>query len=78
MPLVWSMGSVIGPSFGGSLSEPAKQYPNVFGKIEFFQRFPFLLPNLVASIFFIVSTLAAAFFLKVCVHFQDCPRVVSN
>ena len=68
MPLVWSMGSVIGPSFGGSLSEPAKQYPNVFGKIEFFQRFPFLLPNLVASIFFIVSTLAAAFFLKVCVH----------
>ncbi|KAK0384126.1 hypothetical protein NLU13_8215 [Sarocladium strictum] len=64
MPLVWSMGSVIGPSFGGSLSEPATQYPDIFGKIEFLKRFPFLLPNLVASIFFIVSTISAAFFLK--------------
>jgi MFS family permease len=72
MPLVWSMGSVIGPSFGGSLSEPATQYPDVFGKIELFKRFPFLLPNLVASIFFIISTLSAAFFLKVRNHHALC------
>lgn len=65
MPLVWSMGSVLGPSFGGFLAEPARQFPNVFGKMQFFKDYPFVLPNLVATIFFIISTLSAAFFLKV-------------
>jgi MFS family permease len=65
MPLVWSMGSVLGPSFGGFLAEPAKQYPDVFGNIDYFKKFPFALPNLVATIFFLISVMSAAFFLKV-------------
>ncbi|KAF7560917.1 hypothetical protein G7046_g3222 [Stylonectria norvegica] len=63
MPLVWSLGSVIGPSFGGFFAEPAKQYPNVFGNIEFFKRFPFALPNFVATIFFLISATIATLFL---------------
>jgi MFS family permease len=48
MPLVWSLGSVVGPSFGGFLAQPAKKFPAVFGNIEYFKRFPYALPNLVA------------------------------
>lgn len=65
MPLVWSLGSVIGPSFGGFLAEPAKQFPNVFGNIEFFKRFPFALPNFVAMVFFLISATVATLFLHV-------------
>lgn len=63
MPLVWSLGSVIGPSFGGFFAEPAKQYPGIFGNIEFFKRFPFALPNLVLTIFFLISATSATLFL---------------
>ncbi|RSL89112.1 hypothetical protein CEP52_015011 [Fusarium oligoseptatum] len=63
MPLVWSLGSVIGPSFGGFFAEPAKQYPSLFGDIEFFKRFPFALPNLVLTIFFLISATCATLFL---------------
>jgi MFS family permease len=65
MPLVWSLGSVIGPSFGGFFAEPAKQYPAIFGNIEFFKRFPFALPNLVLTIFFLISATSATLFLHV-------------
>jgi MFS family permease len=66
MPLVWSLGSVVGPSFGGFFAQPAKQFPSVFGDIEFFKRFPYALPNLIATVFFLVSVTSAVLFLKVC------------
>lgn len=64
MPLVWSLGSVVGPSFGGFFAEPAKQWPSVFGQMEYFKRYPYSLPNLVAAIFFLISVVIAALFLK--------------
>ena len=64
MPLVWSLGSVVGPSFGGFFAQPAKQYPALFGDIEFFKRFPYALPNLIATVFFLVSLASAALFLE--------------
>ena len=35
---------------GGVLSKPTSKYPSVFGGSSLFQEFPFLLPNLVASV----------------------------
>ena len=64
MPLVWSLGSVVGPSFGGFFAQPAKQWPSVFGKIEFFKKYPYSLPNLISGIFFLVSVAVAMLFLK--------------
>ncbi|ODA76143.1 hypothetical protein RJ55_08426 [Drechmeria coniospora] len=64
MPLVWSLGSVVGPAFGGFFAHPARQFPDVFGKFEFFHRFPYILPNLMAAVFFLISTASAALFLK--------------
>lgn len=64
MPLVWSIGSVFGPSFGGFFARPAEQYPSVFGNSWLFKTYPFLLPNLMACIFFFISVVTAVLFLK--------------
>ncbi|KAF4510268.1 hypothetical protein G6O67_002169 [Ophiocordyceps sinensis] len=64
MPLVWSLGAVLGPAFGGFLAQPARKYPDLFGNVEFFKRFPYALPNLVATVFFLISAATAFLFLK--------------
>lgn len=63
MPLVWSIGSVFGPSFGGWFARPAEQYPGLFGNSWLFKTYPFLLPNLMACIFFFISVVVATLFL---------------
>ncbi|KAK4673345.1 hypothetical protein QC763_111110 [Podospora pseudopauciseta] len=64
MPLVWSIGSVFGPAFGGFFAQPAKQFPNVFGNIEFFKTYPFALPNIMACCVFFISFMTGLLFLK--------------
>ncbi|KXX74686.1 Protein ZINC INDUCED FACILITATOR-LIKE 1 [Madurella mycetomatis] len=64
MPLVWSIGSVFGPAFGGFFARPADQYPDLFGRIEYFKRFPFVLPNLMACGVFFISFMTGLLFLK--------------
>ena len=45
----YSIGTILGPLVGGTLSRPYVQYPNVFeGNSGLFLSFPFLLPCLVA------------------------------
>lgn len=60
MPLVWNIGSIFGPSFGGSLVHPAERYPRLFGKIRFLKEYPFALPNLLISLLFLLG-IAAGF-----------------
>ena len=64
LPLVWTVGSIFGPAFGGALANPAKRYPNVFGGSYLLQAFPFALPNLVASVFFLVGLTVGILFLE--------------
>ena len=64
MPLVWSIGSIFGPSFGGALANPSLKYPRVFGESGLFKRYPFALPNLVGAAFFLVGLLVGILFLK--------------
>ncbi|KAI0400784.1 major facilitator superfamily domain-containing protein [Xylaria palmicola] len=64
MPLVWSIGSVFGPAFGGLFAKPAEQFPGLFGNSYFFKTFPFALPNILGGIVFLVSLSTAALFLK--------------
>mmetsp|Transcript_6747 Transcript_6747/g.10164 ORF Transcript_6747/g.10164 Transcript_6747/m.10164 type:complete len:498 (-) Transcript_6747:99-1592(-) len=47
----WSLGLVVGPACGGSLASPAVLYPHVFGSVDLFVRFPYLLPNIVTAFF---------------------------
>ena len=65
MPLVWSIGAIIGPVFGGALANPARGMPQFFGGSVFLREFPFVLPNLVAACLFMVGLISGFLFLKV-------------
>ncbi|KAM5443652.1 hypothetical protein MferCBS31731_001426 [Microsporum ferrugineum] len=64
MPLVWTIGSIFGPAFGGALVNPVKKYPEMFRDSHFFKAYPFALPNLLSAIFFIVGIVTGFLFLK--------------
>ncbi|KAH8682517.1 major facilitator superfamily domain-containing protein [Xylariales sp. PMI_506] len=64
MPLVWSIGSIFGPAFGGFFAKPAEQFPSLFGNSAFFKAYPFALPNILASFIFMISLTTALLFLK--------------
>ncbi|RDA89125.1 hypothetical protein CP532_2274 [Ophiocordyceps camponoti-leonardi (nom. inval.)] len=64
MPIIWSIGSVVGPAFGGMLAQPARKYPEWFGQMDLFRHFPYLLPNLIATIFFLFSAATTFLFLE--------------
>ncbi|KAL8943170.1 MAG: hypothetical protein Q9216_001224 [Gyalolechia sp. 2 TL-2023] len=50
-------------SKGGALADPAARFPNIPGS-RFFRKFPYALPNLVASLFFFVGLIVGSLFLK--------------
>ncbi|KAL8918669.1 MAG: hypothetical protein Q9208_007230 [Pyrenodesmia sp. 3 TL-2023] len=79
MPLMWTIGSIFGP--GGALANPATRYPRVFGT-AFFRKFPYALPNLAASLFFLVGLMAGTLFLKESLetkkHRRDYGRIVGK
>ena len=64
MPLVWTIGSIFGPSFGGALANPSLNYPKMFGRSEFFKQFPYALPNFMGAAFFLVGLSTGILFLK--------------
>lgn len=66
MPLVWSLGSIFGPSFGGFFAKPAENFPGLFRNSKFLIKFPFALPNIVCSVLFLVGISTGFLFLKVC------------
>ncbi len=65
MPLIWTIGSIFGPAFGGALANPAQKHPELFGNSAFLRRYPFALPNLAACIFFLIGLTTGILFLKV-------------
>lgn len=66
VPISWSVGSILGPIIGGTLADPVGQHPELFhGKLrDFFVRFPFALPNIVASILFAIALVFGVIYLK--------------
>ncbi|KAI1334076.1 major facilitator superfamily domain-containing protein [Xylariaceae sp. FL0016] len=68
MPLVWSIGSIFGPSFGGLFASPCDRWPSMFGNSTFFQTYPFALPNLLGAIIFLLSLATGILFLEETLH----------
>lgn len=64
MPLVWSLGSIFGPSFGGFFANPTKNLSGVFGGNRFLEKYPFALPNIIASVLFMVGISTGVLFLR--------------
>ncbi|KAI0951418.1 hypothetical protein AcW1_008466 [Taiwanofungus camphoratus] len=48
LPMIWSLGSTIGPLIGGVLSTPADHWPRTF-RSKFWSKFPYFLPCIVAA-----------------------------
>ncbi|KAF7368882.1 MFS general substrate transporter [Mycena venus] len=64
MPVVWSTGATVGPIIGGLLANPYDQFPNTFGRFEFWRTYPYALPCFVVALYCITSFLLALFCLK--------------
>ncbi|KAH6867470.1 major facilitator superfamily domain-containing protein [Thelonectria olida] len=64
MPLVWGMGSIIGPMVGGALARPCISYPNIFPQGSIWDRWPYLLPNLCCAILLVVGASIGALFME--------------
>lgn len=63
IPIVWAVGSAIGPLLGGTLSHPASLLPSVFDT-EFWRVYPYFLPCLVTVVIVSSIFVVSAFFLK--------------
>ena len=63
MPLVWTVGSIFGPAFGGSLVHPVERFP-IFRKSKLFAEYPFALPNVLISSLFCIGIISGLLFLK--------------
>lgn len=64
MPFVWCLGSIVGPALGGALAQPCENYPGLFPRNTLFDRFPFLLPNLVCIVVLICGIVVGFLFLE--------------
>lgn len=68
--MCFNLGVIIGPTMGGSLADPVQNVPRLFGPHSIFggtegvwwmQRWPFALPNILSTIFILISFLAVFF-----------------
>ncbi|ERS99784.1 hypothetical protein HMPREF1624_03148 [Sporothrix schenckii ATCC 58251] len=57
MPFVWSIGTIIGPALGGTFADPHASFPELFPRGSLFDRFPYLLPNLLCALLLLISIL---------------------
>ncbi|KAL2135738.1 hypothetical protein VTI74DRAFT_7108 [Chaetomium olivicolor] len=75
MPFVWSVGTIIGPMIGGLFADPHESYPHLVPKGSLFDRFPYLLPNLICAGMLLMSILLGYFLLEE-THPDMQPRVL--
>jgi len=64
VPFVWSVGTIIGPMLGGIFADPHESWPATFPKGCLFDRFPYLLPNLICAGLLLISILLGYFLLE--------------
>lgn len=55
MPFVWSVGTILGPSIGGTFANPHESWPAAFPEGSLFERFPYLLPNMICAGLLLIS-----------------------
>jgi MFS family permease len=61
LPMCANVGIIVGPLIGGITSDPAANYPDLFGGIRWLERFPYALPNIISALF-LCSALLLVFF----------------
>ncbi|OAA50308.1 Major facilitator superfamily domain, general substrate transporter [Metarhizium rileyi] len=58
LPMASSIGAIVGPILGGLLSDPATSYPDLFGSVPFFLRYPYAAANIVSALLLLVASMA--------------------
>lgn len=53
-----------GPIIGGITSDPAANYPSLFGGIAWLEKFPYALPNLISAVFLTCAAIGVFFGLE--------------
>lgn len=65
--MCYNIGVIIGPIFGGMLADPVGTFPGLFGPgsvfggkngVQWMEKYPFALPNVLSGIFILFSTVA--------------------
>lgn len=56
--------SILGPALGGALAQPSQNFPAFFPRGTLFDRYPFLLPNLVCAVVLAFGVLIGILFLE--------------
>ncbi|KAK0643602.1 tetracycline:hydrogen antiporter-like protein [Cercophora newfieldiana] len=64
MPMVWCVGSIVGPMIGGALAKPVDSMPAMFSPEGLFGRFPYLLPNLFSACCVFIGLIIGVLFLE--------------
>jgi MFS family permease len=64
MPLVWCLGSIVGPTIGGALARPCQTYPSLFAQGSIWDRYPYLLPNLFSAFLVLIGVINGILFLE--------------
>jgi len=54
----------VGPPLGGYLAEPVLKYPFLFKKDSIWDKYPYLLPNVLAAVSLLITCVIALFFLE--------------
>ncbi|KAL6698308.1 major facilitator superfamily domain-containing protein [Trichoderma pleuroticola] len=64
MPMVWCIGSIIGPMIGGALARPCVSYPAYFARGSIWDQYPYLLPNLFSAATVLFGVVVGILFLE--------------
>lgn len=64
LPLMFAIGSIIGPTLGGTFSDPATTFPGWFGDSDFLKKYPYWLPCGIAGLLNLFGLLVGFFFLR--------------
>ncbi|KAG2049025.1 MFS multidrug-resistance DHA1 sub-family [Suillus hirtellus] len=64
IPIPWMIATTIGPLIGGSLSQPADRFPDIFGRSELLKTYPYLLPCSISAFFTSIAWLVTYIRLK--------------
>ena len=64
MPTIWCIGAIIGSGLGGTLAEPVHNYPEFFEPGSIWDRYPYLLPNLVCAMIVVIGIVVGILFLE--------------
>ncbi|PYH75889.1 permease of the major facilitator superfamily [Aspergillus uvarum CBS 121591] len=59
-----NLGIFLGPLLGGSLADPVRQYPGVFGSVRFFADYPYALSSLVVAMVGATAAISSALFVQ--------------